>query len=57
MGVGLVVIENPRRGGLSCRRGGGGLRGQESVCGEFGGVGLNISFGAEIPAMKATETD
>ena len=38
MGGGRFFIENPRRGGL--RAGGaGGARGQEGVCGKFGGGG------------------
>ena len=38
---GLVFIQNPK-GGVSCRRGGGGPRGWEGVCGEGGGRGLHI---------------
>ena len=48
-GVGLF-IEKPRRGGVS-EGGGGGPRGREGVCGEFGegGGAKFFFFGAEIP--------
>ena len=43
-GGGRFFIEYPRRGGVSWAGGAGGSRGQEGVCGEFGGGGLNIFF-------------
>ena len=42
-GRGQFFIENPRRGVSQERGGGGGLKGREGVCGEWGG-GLNIFF-------------
>ena len=44
-------IENLTRGGGGSPKKGGGARGREGVCGEFGG-GVNNFFGAEMSTKK-----